>query len=76
MVSASPLNSVKLDLAILLMIGIVVFIMVTQFVHSTVWQFLVLFFYGFIGMGWLIHKTRKILSVYTHEQENEDQETH
>jgi ABC-type bacteriocin/lantibiotic exporter with double-glycine peptidase domain len=72
MVSASPFNGVKLDLAIILIIGVVFFMIVPQLIQSFAMQLLVLSLYGLVAMIWLIHKTRKILSKHAQERENED----
>lgn len=67
MVSASPLNGVKLDLAIILVIGVVLFIIVLQLIESFIGQFLILAVYGVLTTIWLIRKTRKILSAHGHD---------
>ena len=61
-VPASPLNVVKLDLAIILFIALVLGLLVEYTVHSLPLQFTLLAGFGFLAMGWLIWRTKRVLA--------------
>jgi len=63
-VSASPLNAVKLDLAIIMVMAVIVGILVSYLVVSFTQQFIWLAAYGVLAMAWLIIRTWRILRQY------------
>jgi hypothetical protein len=73
-VSASPLNAVKLDLAIIMVMAVIVAILVVYLVDSHTQQFVWLGAYGLLSMTWLIIKSRKVL--HTHQTSNANQDQH
>lgn len=59
-VAPSPLNGVKLELAIILFLGIVVW--VVHYRLPVLWaQFALLGGYGFAAMMWLLWRTRRVI---------------
>lgn len=61
-VTASPLNSVKLELGIILIIGFFLLFIVSAVVESNLLQIGLLGAYGLSAMIWLIHRVRKIMA--------------
>ena len=59
-VAASPFNSVKLDLALIIIVAVVVVLVHKHLAESFLSQLAILAGYGFISMAWLILKTRRI----------------
>jgi len=59
-VPASPFNSVKLDLAIIIFMAFIVLLIVSGVVEDAVMQILYLAAFGIVSMLWLIFRTRKI----------------
>lgn len=59
---ASPLNAVKLDLAIIIFIALVLGLLVEYTIHSLRVQLSILAGFGFLAMGWLIWRTRRVLA--------------
>ncbi len=60
-VPASPFNPVKLELALVLVVGVSVFLAVPRLVESESAQLAVLAGYGALGAGWIAVRTRRIL---------------
>ena len=60
-VQASPFNAVKLDLAIIIIAGMLLFMIIGTFTAAIGVQLLILFIYGMLSLGWLIYKTRRVI---------------
>ena len=60
-VAASPLNRVKLELGITLILGLLLWLAADSITASIASQLLLLLGYGFIGACWLIYRTRRVL---------------
>jgi hypothetical protein len=60
-VAPSPLNEVKLDLAIILVVGILLLLAQGRLVDGLLAQLLVLASYGVLAMLWIVLRARKIL---------------
>lgn len=61
-VAPSPLNEVKLDLAIILCVGVLLLLVQGRVVESLWVQFSILFTYSLLGMAWIIIRTRRIMA--------------
>jgi len=60
-VEPSPLNAVKLDLAVIAVVGLMTGV-VLHVIGGSVWvQVGILFAYGLIGMAWLLLRTLRVL---------------
>jgi len=59
-VQASPFNGVKLDLAVICIIGLVVWVVHDQLVDNALGQLFFLAAYGVLASVWLVAKTRRI----------------
>jgi Flp pilus assembly protein TadB len=60
-VEPSPLNAVKLDLAVIAVVGLMT-VVVLHIVGGSLWvQVGILFAYGLIGMTWLLLRTHRVL---------------
>ena len=68
-VAPSPLNEVKLDLAIILVVGGLLLLVQGRLLDSLLAQLLVLASYGLLGMLWIVIRTRKVLQRSTRGQE-------
>ena len=60
-VAPSPLNEVKLDLAIILVVGGLLLLVQGRLLDSVLMQLLVLVSYGILGMVWIILRARAVL---------------
>lgn len=60
-VAASPLNPVKLELGVILIIGIVLLLIIGSLVESKFSQLSILFLYGLTAMSWIIVRVKKIM---------------
>ena len=60
-VAPSPLNEVKLDLAIILVVGGLLLLVQGRLLDSVLMQLLALASYGILGMLWIILRTRAVL---------------
>lgn len=58
-VPASPFNAVKLDLALIVIVGLVLLVIHTRLVADQFGQFLLLAGYGFAAMAWIVFRTRR-----------------
>jgi len=70
-VSASPLNPVKLELGLILVIGFFAFFIITYSIDSVASQFIFLGAYGLFGMMWIIHRARKLMAQMNSQAESE-----
>jgi hypothetical protein len=64
-VGASPFNTVKFDLGVLLVIGVLVWLLIDRMSEDLVIQLMVLAGYGLASMLWIIFHTRRILHQIT-----------
>lgn len=64
-VAASPFNLIKLELGIILAVGVLCAIAVGLLFTSTLVQLGLLALYGLAAMGWLIVRTRQVLKTHT-----------
>ena len=60
-VAASPFNGVKLDLAIVVLIGGLVWLIHDRLISSPLGQLILLASYGLSAMCWIIYKTRRVM---------------
>ena len=68
-VALSPLNEVKLDLAIILVVGGLLLLVQGRLLDSLLAQLLVLASYGLLGMLWIVIRARHVLQRSTRDQE-------
>jgi F0F1-type ATP synthase assembly protein I len=68
-VAASPLNEVKLDLGVILVVGLVLFLVQERALDSLPLQLLLLLSYGVLGMIWIIVRARRVVAKMTQERE-------
>lgn len=59
-VKASPFNVVKFDLAIILILGVLLFLVHDLLVTDELTQLAVLAGYGLLAMAWLLVRTRRV----------------
>jgi len=60
-VNASPLNPVKLELAIILLVGLLLWLLLDSITESQSAQIAILFLYSFLGAIWLLLRTRYVV---------------
>ncbi len=60
-VAPSPLNGVKFELGVILLVGVILLLVVGRLVADAGTQLLLLAGYGVLGMVWLIVRTRRVL---------------
>ena len=60
-VQASPFNAIKLDLALILVVGVVLLIAHERLVDDQLGQLLLLAGYGLAAMLWVVLRTRHVL---------------
>lgn len=60
-VAPSPFNAVKLEVALLLIMGLLLLVGLDSITQNTLIQFAVLFIFGVIGMVWLMWRTRRVV---------------
>ena len=68
-VAPSPLNEVKLDLAIILVVGGLLLLVQGRLLDSLLEQLLVLASYGVLGMLWIVIRARNVLQRIAHDRE-------
>ena len=61
-VAASPLNGVKLDLAIILVVGVLLLLVQGRVLDNLWLQLLLLSSYGLLGMLWIIVRARRVVA--------------
>ncbi|NMQ18206.1 hypothetical protein E4P82_02745 [Candidatus Competibacter phosphatis] len=72
-VAPSPLNEVKLDLGIILAIGVLLLLVQGRALESLSLQLLLLLSYGLLGMLWIVIRVHRIMAQFNHERErNQD----
>ena len=69
-VAPSPLNEVKLDLAIILVVGMLLLLVQGRLMEGLPAQLLVLASYGVAGMLWIVVRTRKVLRRIVRDRES------
>lgn len=67
-VAPSPLNAVKLELGVILVVGALLVLIQGRLTDNLVTQLLVLVSYGGLGASWLIVRAHRILRRITGEQ--------
>jgi len=60
-VQASPFNAIKLDLALILIVGFVVLVVHERLVEDQFGQLLIVAGYGLAAMLWIVMRTRRVL---------------
>lgn len=75
-VAPSPLNEVKLELAVILVVGVLLLLAQGRLMDSLLAQILVLASYGVLGMGWLMFRARRILRRIARERERQPNGSH
>ena len=60
-VSASPMNGVKFELGVILMVALLFWLVVERVTDDSFWKLLSLLLYGVVAMAWLIFRTRQVL---------------
>lgn len=60
-VTASPLNSVKFELGVVLCVAVVLWFAVDSITAGVVGQMLILAIYGIVGMFWIVYRTKRVL---------------
>ena len=60
-VAPSPFNAVKLELAVILIVGLLLWIAVDSITNSDVTQIVILLVFGVFGASWLILRTHILL---------------
>ncbi|MCK7579908.1 MAG: hypothetical protein MZV65_32335 [Chromatiales bacterium] len=68
-VAPSPLNEVKLDLGIILVVGVLLLLVQGRVVDSLPLQLLLLLSYGLLGMSWIIVRVRRVMAKLDRERE-------
>ena len=68
-VAASPLNPVKLELGIILIIGFFLFFIVSSVIDSQIVQIGVLSGFGCLSMFWIVYRVRKLMGVLDDQAE-------
>ncbi len=59
-VKASPFNSVKLDLAVIFILGFLLFLIHDRIVDGELFQLAILAAYGVVAMIWVVFRTRRV----------------
>ena len=68
-VAPSPLNEVKLDLGIILAVGLLLLLVQGRAVDGLPLQFLLLSSYGLLGMVWIVVRVRRVVTKLERERE-------
>ena len=69
-VAPSPLNEVKLDLAIILVVGGLLLLAQGRLLDGLLAQLLVLTSYGVLGMLWIVVRAHKVLQRIARDRES------
>jgi hypothetical protein len=64
-VSPSPLNPVKLELAVIIVIGVLLWAAHRRMTTDPFYQLLIVGGYGVAAMAWLVTRTRRIMARHT-----------
>lgn len=68
-VAPSPLNEVKLDLGVILAVGMLLLLVQGRVVDSLALQLLLLLSYGLLGLIWIVIRTRRIVARLARERD-------
>jgi hypothetical protein len=68
-VAPSPLNEIKLDLGIILVVGFLLLLLQGRVLDNLPLQFLLLASYGLLGMLWIVVRTRRVMNRMARERE-------
>lgn len=68
-VAPSPLNEVKLDLGIILSVGVLLLLVQGRVTDSLSLQLLLLLSYGLLGMVWIVVRVRRVVAKLERERE-------
>ncbi len=68
-VAPSPLNEVKLDLGIILAVGVLLLLVQGRVVDSLPLQLLLLLSYGLLGMVWIVVRVRRVMAKLGRDRE-------
>lgn len=68
-VAPSPLNEVKLELGIILAVGVLLLLAQGRVVDSLPLQLLLLTSYGLIGLIWIVVRTRRVMAKFIRDRE-------
>lgn len=71
-VKASPFNAIKLDLALILIVGIVVLVVHERLVENQLGQLLIVACYGIAAMLWIVIRTRRVVKNIDQTVESSD----
>ena len=72
-VAPSPLNEVKLDLGVILAIGVLLLLVQGRALESLSLQLLLLLSYGLLGMLWIVIRVHRVMAQFDRERErNQD----
>lgn len=69
MVAPSPLNEVKLDLGVILVVGVVLLLVQERALDNLLLQLLLLSSYGLLGMFWIVVRTHRVIAKVARECE-------
>lgn len=69
-VAPSPLNGVKLDLGIILTVGVLLLLVQGRLVDSLLLQFLLIFSYSLLGTIWIIVRARQVVARVERERKS------
>lgn len=67
-VAPSPLNEVKLDLGIILAIGVLLLLVQGRALESLSLQLLLLLSYGLLGMLWIVIRVHRVMTQFDRER--------
>lgn len=68
-VAPSPLNEVKLDLGIILAVGVLLLLVQGRVLESLSLQLLLLLSYGLSGMIWIVIRVRWVMAQFERDRE-------
>ncbi|RUQ35831.1 MAG: hypothetical protein EKK71_11075 [Candidatus Competibacteraceae bacterium] len=68
-VAPSPLNEVKLDLGVILVVGVLLLLVQGRVVDSLSLQLLLLASYGLLGLIWIVVRTRRVIARLARERD-------
>lgn len=71
MVAPSPMNAVKLELAVICCVGVLLWLAQGRITANPMAQLLLMGGYGCVGMVWIVFRTRRVLTRVQSNQYNE-----
>jgi len=75
-VAPSPLNEVKLDMGIILAVGVLLLLVQGRAVDGLPLQFLLLLSYGLLGMTWIVIRVRRVIAKIERERNRAPDDAH